>query len=86
MARLIKSILHTTQAVAALYVIIWYIFEPNQNHCQMTFMMEPPKFIPIANDKSGQLIINQSNKPGVNKRGYNLFIYNEFGFPDLTNI
>lgn len=57
----------------------------------MTFMMEPPKFIPVPVDDNH--VDSSLRYPNVNVRGpshrsdqYKLFMYSEFGFPQASNV
>lgn len=64
--------------MATTYIMTFYIVMPSRNQCQMTFMMEPPRFIPIPIDEDsipGQKSSNQQNV------GYKLYMYSELGFP-----
>jgi len=72
----LKRCLNIILAIVTTYVLIWYLITPSTNECQMTFMMEPPKFIPvpIETDSLG------------NDRNYKLFMYSEFGFPLANDI
>lgn len=86
-----KFWVNLTLALGTAYIIIWYIFTPSSNQCQMTFMMEPPRFIPVPVDD----IVSDSSLryPSANIRGhfkkadqYKLFIYSEFGFPQISDV
>lgn len=87
----IKFWINLALALGTAYIIIWYIFTPSSNQCQMTFMMEPPRFIPVPVDD----IVSDSSLryPGANVRGrfkkldqYKLFMYSEFGFPQISDV
>lgn len=68
------------------YIVIWYVFEPTDNQCQMTFMMEPPKFIPIPVTESQKAYQNLGPKKRRQlkvEKEYKLFVYSEFGFPEF---
>lgn len=78
--------------IATLYILIFYIFTPSKNECQMTFMMEPPRFIPIPIDDSSSVHLNHGQPVSTSEskiaptKDYQLFMYNEFGFPSSSNI
>lgn len=61
-------------AIGFSYLMIAYLFEKPENECSMTFMMEPPKFLPVA-------VRNQSLS---RSDGYKLYMYSEFGFPQTS--
>lgn len=69
-------------------VVFWYIFAPPNNECQMTFMMEPPKFIrvPIDDDLSQSHRQRQDSKPKSDTTKYKLYMYSELGFPSSSDI
>lgn len=64
--------------VATTYILIMYLLTPSGHQCQMTFMMEPPRFIPITDGRK------ESIQPhGLN---YKLFMYSELGFPQKSDL
>lgn len=67
--------------ISTLFIVINYLFEQTENQCQMTFMMEPPKFIPIPIGKSKQETSSNSIT-----HDYSLFMYSEYGFPLENNV
>jgi pimeloyl-ACP methyl ester carboxylesterase len=70
--------------VITTFIVITYFFEPHDNQCQMTFMMEPPKFIPVpVRTKQDSLFLPANDQ---NAQNYRLFMYSEFGFPLENNI
>lgn len=82
--------LNLTVVTITLYIVIFYTLSPPKNECQMTFMMEPPRFIPIPMDDDSE---NSKGKPhqdsghrSTSTSGYQLFMYNELGFPSSSNI
>lgn len=77
--------LHLGLVVITSYIVITYFFEPHDNHCQMTFMMEPPKFIPIPIHNPIQQSL-ETPSSGQDIKNYKLFMYSEFGFPLESNI
>lgn len=87
----LKFWLNLALAMATFYIIIRYIFTPSNNQCQMTFMMEPPKFIPVpiksaAADKT--FLYPEApiiGSPKINS-DYKLYMYSEYGFPQATDM
>lgn len=73
-------------AAATAYIVISHIFKPLENDCKMTFMMEPPKFIPLQVDSNWPH--NPSGPPGEHHQtdNYTLFMYSEFGFPLTSDL
>lgn len=67
-------------------IIYWYLFASSNNGCQMTFMMEPPKFIlvPIDDDIKNYPQSKLYSKSESSK--YKLFMYSELGFPSPIDI
>lgn len=87
----LKFWLNMALVISTSYIIVWYIFTPSNNHCQMTFMMEPPRFIPVPVDKSdggGGLSYPEIKKrPNDHKDlQYKLYMYSEFGFPQPSDV
>lgn len=81
--------------IATTYILTWYILTPSPNRCQMTFMMEPPKFIPIEIDRDtnhdGHLTYPDVARNGDAQQHtaelkYKLYMYSEFGFPMAGDI
>lgn len=69
-------------------IIVTYIFESTENQCQMTFMMEPPKFIPVPIERSHTRLDQAAdqNTPNRHHLDYKLFMYSEFGFPLTSDV
>uniref|UniRef100_A0A6G1S836 GPI inositol-deacylase n=1 Tax=Aceria tosichella TaxID=561515 RepID=A0A6G1S836_9ACAR len=83
--------LHLSLVIITSYIVITYFFEPHDNQCQMTFMMEPPKFKPITIYNSMQESLttpssNNNNNDKYNTHDYKLFMYREHGFPLENNL
>lgn len=81
--------------IATTYILTWYILTPSPNQCQMTFMMEPPKFLPIEIDEENDthqdddLIYPAIKTGGQNQKTeseYKLYMYSEFGFPMAADV
>lgn len=80
--------------IATTYILTWYFLTPSPNQCQMTFMMEPPKFLPVGvedSDPEERLTYPKidSRKSGVNYKTesrYKLYMYSEFGFPMAADV
>lgn len=85
--------LNLIMVVATSYIITWYIFTPSNNKCQMTYMMEPPKFllVPVSTSPTdGSLSYPSISIEGSSKTDsfskYKLYMYSEFGFPQESNV
>lgn len=75
-------------AMATFFIVLSYISKPINNECQMTFMMEPPKFIPVPIDEHRSQTVgdNQQDDAQDNRNHYALFMYSEYGFPMESDI
>lgn len=83
-----KFLARLALASATLFIVISYIAKPTNNQCQMTFMMEPPKFIPIPIEESKPPAEHghQRSSASDKRKQYALFMYSEYGFPMESDI
>lgn len=87
----LKFWINLTLAIGTAYIVIWYLLTPlPKNQCQMTFMMEPPRFLPVPVDETIpdlSLKYSSANDRGPFKKAdrHKLFMYSEFGFPLMSD-
>lgn len=87
----IPTILYCIQGIFVIYLVLWYMTQNPENQCNMTFMIEPPKFLPMSVQKKQLNSINfeepfKLTMTDLNHLKYRLYIYSEYGFPHASNL